>query len=284
MKGKIIQVLIVGAAAAAGLSSCQEKLNENVLEQIVMMETPTYKGGPISPETVERVRSALAQFEGNIKDTVQATGQLGTYYRLLAKQYVEIEELKQEIAALKAREENDTRRSLDEKSTLYQSLLFLEYIDREMYGEALDQIRAARSIYPESPTLFYYAGLCSARVGKSMTAPSEQRERDRYYADAAAYYRRSVELDPGYFDSVKGLAVLEIFELGQPAQAESVLVNFLDREPGNSEAKFLLARVYFETGRAEAAVDLYEDIAAEATSEEMRDAANANIERIRGGR
>jgi tetratricopeptide (TPR) repeat protein len=253
---------------------------ENILETLAQMNDFTYKGKPVPRETIEELRNTILMFEEKIEDAVKVTGELGLYYKMLAKRYLEIEELKEKIAELKQLEQ-ELEQDSPEPGSGYRNILIVKYVKEKMLYKALENLHLAIEINPENPILFYLAGNCAARVAKSMVVMEQRVERDRNFSDAYAYYKRAIELDPGYVDALKGMSVLLIFELGRPDEAESFIQSILEKEKRNTEAMALLARVYFEQNRFEDAKALYENIVAESSDKQMVEEANKNIQYIK---
>ncbi len=263
------------------IESCRPRSEEeNILETLAQMNDFTYKGKPVPRETIEELKSTILLFEEKIEDAVKVTGELGLYYKMLAKRYLEIEELKEKIAELKQRQQ-EQEQDTPETEGGYRNILIVKYVKEKMLYKALENLHLAIEINPENPILFYLAGNCAARVAKSMVSGNQRIERDRNFSEAYAYYKRAIELDPGYVDALKGLSVLLIFELGRATEAESYIQRILEKEKRNTEAMALLARVYFEQDRFEDAKELYENIVAESSDKEMVEEANKNIQYIK---
>lgn len=193
------------------------KTRKNILEKMKELQRGEYKGKELSAQTIEELKEGIAAYEKEAERTIEATEQLGIYYKLLA----------------------------------------VQYLDREMYGPAMESIENALFYYPENPILYHLGGVCSARMAK---VDIQGNNRSELLNKAEKYYLRAIELDSGYVDSLYGLSVLYIFELDKPFDAEPLLKRILSREKRNSDAMFLLARVYVLSGRIEDAVALYETI------------------------
>jgi tetratricopeptide (TPR) repeat protein len=273
--GSYLFILILGLE----LLSCRPRNEEaTILETLAQMKDFKYKGKPVPPETIEEIKSTILMFEKKIEDAVKATGELGMYYKMLAKNYLEIEELKEKIAELKQKEKALTREKAEEG---YTDVLIVEYVKQGMLTSALENLGLAIKINPENPILFYLAGNCAARLAKAMVSMDQQPARQRYFADAYAYYERACQLDPTYVDANKGMAVLLIFELGRAEEAEPYLKSILAKEKKNTEAMALLARVYFETEKYEDSIALYEQVAEVSTDKTMVELAKKNIKQIK---
>jgi tetratricopeptide (TPR) repeat protein len=85
-----------------------------MLENLKSLSIFGYKGREIPERTVEEMKRAIEKYKQQVQQQVEAQENLGMYYKMLA----------------------------------------LEYIDREMYGLALENFEKAIEIYPENKILF----------------------------------------------------------------------------------------------------------------------------------
>jgi cytochrome c-type biogenesis protein CcmH/NrfG len=146
-----------------------------------------------------------------------------------------------------------------------------------MFQQAYGALEEARKIYPENPILFYYSGICAARLGQAQV---EEQERRRWLELAERHYRRALDLDPLHSESLYALAVLYVYELGRPQDAEELLVRLLEREKRNADALFLLGNVYYATGRLEEALGAYRRLEGLGLAQDRRRKAEENIRTI----
>ncbi len=210
---------------------------ERMLRRLVATEGGGYKGEEVSEERVRELEREINKFHDEVTELVKKKGQLGVLYRMLA----------------------------------------LEYVDRDMYGPALENLKKGLSIYPNNHTMLYYAGLCTGQMAKSK--PNEE-QRMEGLRDAAHYYRRAIELRSSYVEAQYALAVLYVFELDRPEDAVPHLEKILELQSGHTRAKFLLARVRVEQNRREEALALYEEIISESGVEEFTRRARENREEL----
>ncbi|HUX12896.1 MAG TPA: tetratricopeptide repeat protein [Spirochaetia bacterium] len=167
--------------------------------------------------------------------------------------------------------------SAADSATEYYKMLALAYIEDKMYGLALDALSDAVRLEPENPVLFYYAGVSAARMGKGELNPQTGQT---YLDRAERYYRRAIALDPTYSDAEYGLGVLLTFELNRPLDAEPVVKQLLQQQKNDTDAMFLLARIYVVTGRVEDAASLYEKIAQTTRDAQVRQQAEQNRKQL----
>jgi tetratricopeptide (TPR) repeat protein len=126
-------IVCLAAALSAALAGCARvDRDEAVVDQLVEME-----GGAdreVSLQRVEEIRREVRRYRREVDRTVDAAGQLGVYYKMLA----------------------------------------VEYMRGTMYGEAYDALEQAIAIQPENPILFYYSAVCAARMGKAQVISEDR--------------------------------------------------------------------------------------------------------------
>jgi tetratricopeptide (TPR) repeat protein len=182
-----------------------------------------------------------------------------------------------EAGIRKYRQEVDRKVRASDQLGVYYRMLAVRYMELGMFQQAYAALEEARKIYPEKPILFYYAGICAARLAQ---AQAEESGRRQWLDRAEKHYLRAVELDPLHSESLYALAVLYVYELKRPEQAEGLLLRLLDREKKNADALFLLANVYYGTGRLENALEVYRRLEGLGLSEEQRRQAAENRKTI----
>lgn len=215
--------------------------NKELLEDLKFFETQRYEGEELSEERIAELKKAIAEYEEIVKSRVEATAQLGEHYKMLA----------------------------------------VEFLRRDMYGEALRYLEKTLEFYPENEVIFYLCGACSARIAKAQVSNPVRQE--QLFEEAEEYYLRAIELDNRFVQALYGLSVLYIFELDRVIDAEPYLLMILEKEKTNTQAMFLLARVYVYQGRVEEAVDVYDMIIEEGKSKEERERARTNKEQLLEG-
>ncbi len=164
-----------------------------------------------------------------------------------------------------------------DSETEYYKMLALAYLDSKMYGLALDALTSAVRLEPANPVLFYYAGIAAGMMGKADLDPSAARD---YFGRSEKSYRRALALDPNYSEAMYGLGVLLTFELHEPSQAEPIVKKLVSLQPNDTDAQFLLARIYVETGRTEDAARLYDGIAKSSKDPQARSHAEENRKQL----
>ena len=187
--------------------------------------------------TTEGLEQSIRRYREEVDRKVKATDQLGVYYRMLAVRYMEM----------------------------------------GMYLKAFGALEEARRIYPENPVLFYYAGMCAARLSQAELAEPGKAE---WLARSERLYRRALSLDPLHSESMYALAVLYVFELNRPAEAVDLLQRLVEREKKNPDALFLLGNAYYRTGALQEALEAYRRLEGLGLSDDRRRQAAENRKKI----
>ncbi|MEM5948673.1 hypothetical protein WKV44_08970 [Spirochaetia bacterium 38H-sp] len=116
-------------------TACNNSTVDNDFDNFILLEPKIEREEILSnSDRIEELKSKIKKHKEAIDRTVQATGDLGIVYKLLA----------------------------------------IEYMQREMYGPAKEALENAINIFPENPVLFQMAGVCSARLAKSKMDPAER--------------------------------------------------------------------------------------------------------------
>ncbi len=164
---------------------------------------------------------------------------------------------------------------------IYYRALAIDLMEKEMYGPALEEFGKALEIYPANPVLLYYSGVCRAYLAAS---EGDFRKREEGIAEASYYYERAVELDGRYQSALYASAVLALFEMEDPVEAERRTLRLLEQYPGHIGGKFLLARIRLMEGFPERAAELYREISESPRAEaDEKKRAQQNRAAILGG-
>ena len=192
-----------------------------------------------SPTTIDELKDAIKKYEDRVEDIIQAESQTGIWWKILATRYM----------------------------------------DKEMYGEALEAFRKAVSYYPANQNLYYWTAVCAGYMAKSsldFDAVGVNPKQKEYLALSESAYKRALELEPTYARALYGLGVLYTFELNQAEKAIPLLVKLLTIDTKNIDGMFVLARAYYMNYEFQAAIDVYDDIIKVSSSETNRAEAEAN--------
>ncbi len=159
-------------------------------------------------------------------------------------------------------------------------LLAQEYMRQELYGPALDALDEAIRIEPRNQILHHLAGVAAGFLGKSQAEPQV---RSAYYARAERSYELAIEAAPNYTDARYGLAVLYVFEIGEPVKAIPHLEHVLERNESHVPSLFVLARAHVALGNIDDAIGAYDRVIRVATDRETRRRAERNRRLLLGG-
>jgi len=193
------------------------KQDDAVVKKLLELESPDYTTASTTDARIEELRKEVSKYKSIVEEKVKATDKLLTYYRLLA----------------------------------------LAYMDRGMYGPALEALDQAIRIAPEQPGLFLYRGIAAARLAKGI---QNLEERATLLAEAERSYLRCLDIDKTYVDALYGLSILYVFELNAPSKAIPLLQRLLEKQKQHVGAMFLLARAFLSQGKIEDALALYDRI------------------------
>jgi cytochrome c-type biogenesis protein CcmH/NrfG len=118
-----VVLLLIGCLVVSACSRMDR--DDAMVEQLVEMEGRGDR--EVSMQRVEELEREIRGFRKEVERTVDASGQLAVYYKMLA----------------------------------------VEYMRGAMYGPAYDALQQAIAIQPENPILFYYSAVCAARMSKA---------------------------------------------------------------------------------------------------------------------
>ena len=179
-----------------------------------------------------------------------------------------IRELKSEIRRVD-REIEDTIEKVRDRGTYYK-LLGLKYMDYDMWAEGVDAFTGALHVYPDNSRLHYYRAVC---LGQSGINESSRTLRQELFERAEFDYLRATELDGIYTSPLWGLAILYVYELDRPRDAEPVLDRLMDIEPSNEKAILLRAELYKAAGDKMRALELYHRLQVDGKDKEIKQEA-----------
>ncbi|MCL1818093.1 MAG: tetratricopeptide repeat protein [Spirochaetaceae bacterium] len=235
---KNIRRLLLLACVLLGAAACSRQ-NQEIAGRLYELESPEYEGAsrPGAEARIAELEKDVAALKKAVEEKVSASDKLGSYYKLLA----------------------------------------IAYLDKKMYGKALEAIEEAIRIHPEQHSLFIYRAIAAARLAKAL---NNDREREAYLKTAEDSYLRAISLNSASNQALYGLAVLYVYELDQPENALPFVERILRRESRNIDAMFLLATTHYLLGNTEAALETYDRIIATSNAGTRRDEAKKNKERI----
>jgi tetratricopeptide (TPR) repeat protein len=151
-----------------------------------------------------------------------------------------------------------------------------------MDNDALDALERAIYFNSDDPFLYYLTGVTAAKVAKTKIGFSQnvEMEREHYYRLSENSYLRALDLDITYTRAMYGLAILYVFELDRPGDSIVYLERYLQIQPSDINAMFVLARANFMLENFSQAVEIYDRIAARTKDQKIKDEALNNRETI----
>ena len=196
------------------------------------------------PETIEDLRKAIALYESQIERNVQEGAQTGIYWKILA----------------------------------------IRLADKGLDNGALEAFEKAIYYNSGDPVIFYLTGISAAKVAHNKVGftANDREEKERYYQLSENSYLQALRLDETYTKAMYGLAVLYAFELDRPQDAVYQLDRYLQIQPSDTSAMFVLARAYYMMRKYSTAIETYERIAAQTKDKKIKEEAFKNMEIVRG--
>ena len=126
------------------MMSCSPQEN-GYLDKILDMEA---KDDTYTSESIQDIEKSIKKYQKEVERKMEATAQLGIYYKMLAAQYME----------------------------------------NSMFNMALDSLKSAIEIYNENPILFFLSGVCAGNVSRSVMVEEEKdywiKQSFQYYSRA----------------------------------------------------------------------------------------------------
>lgn len=192
-----------------------------------------------NPSTIEEYKEAIEKYDARIADLQLSESQVGIWYKILGTRY----------------------------------------LDKKMYGQALEAFQSALQYYPDNQNLYYYVGICAGYMSHTAldyNATGNMEKKYNYLKLAEIAYLRAIEIEPRYSRALYALSVLYVYELDEPTKAIPYLQKVLDIEKKHTDAMFVLARAYYSSLEFDKAIDMYDKIISVTTSDKKKADAEAN--------
>lgn len=145
--GRTALIVAVTASALLLFPGCDSG-RTNTLDELIEMEGRGGPEGQVNEERIAELKEEISEYENIVEEKIEAAGQLGTYYKMLAR----------------------------------------EYMDAQMYGLALETFEEAIRIETDNPVVFYLAGAAAGHMGKGAGTEEEAQQyfstAERYYRRA----------------------------------------------------------------------------------------------------
>ena len=194
--------------------------------------------GVENPTSIEELRAAIAKYQERVADIQLAQSQIGIWYKILGTRY----------------------------------------LDNKMYGEALGAFQKALEYYPDNQNLYYWVGVCAGYMSHtaldfSGTGSSGTVRKYNYLKLAEQAYLRALEIEDRSARAMYGLAIVYVFELGEPEKAVPYLEKLLTIETRNTDAMCVLANAYYSTFEFDKSVEIYDKIISTTKSDGIKSTA-----------
>ena len=193
-----------------------------------------------SPTTEAQLKDAIKKYQDRVADVQLAQAQIGIWYKMLGSRQ----------------------------------------LDNKMYGEALKSFQKAIEFYPENQNLYYWVGVCAGYMAKASldfeASGATTQQRYNYLKLAESSYLRAIEIEPRYARALYGVAIIDIYEIGDVEKGIPYLERFLEIETRNTDAMFRLAEAYYTVYEFDKAVELYDNIISLTKDEKRKALAETN--------
>jgi len=192
-------------------------------------------GGP--PETIEGLKTAIAQYEAQIERHVRDSVQTGVYWKILGMRLAE----------------------------------------KGMHRDALEAYEKAVYYNAGDATLFFHTAESAAAVALSSVGFTPNvNEKEHFFNLAESAYLRSIQLDAVYSKPRLGLGILYTVHLNRAAEAIPHLERYTELAPKNIFGMSVLARAYYVTENYSRAIELYDRIIARTKDPQVKAEAQKN--------
>jgi len=157
-------------------------------------------------------------------------------------------------------------------------VLGMKYMEYDMFGPARDSFSRSLEFTPENARLYYYRGIAVSRV--AMTRQDEG-TRQQEMEMAEADYIRAIQVEPIFMPPYYSLAVLYIYELNRPFEADLYLEKYVSVERSEPRGHLLYGQLLEQMGRLEEALDHYNKVLSLSASDEEKEQVKEYIRRIK---
>ncbi len=131
--GKLFRIAAILFILLSSMGCFSER--EDYLDLLTDMERAEYRGEEISSKRIEEIKQGIEKYERIVEQKVEATSQIGIYYKMLA----------------------------------------VQFIRGGMYQEAFKNLKQAQAIHTDNPILYYLSGVCAARISKAQVETEERK-------------------------------------------------------------------------------------------------------------
>lgn len=192
-----------------------------------------------NPGNIEEIKKGIEKYDSEAQELVEKNAKIGIWYKILGTRY----------------------------------------LDRKMYGKALESFQSALEFYPENPNLYYYVGVSATYVSHSALDFNGRGETDskmNYLKLAETAFKQALSIDENYSKALYSLGVLYAFDLDNGPEAVKYLERYVEIEKRDTDGMLVLARAYYMSSEFEKAADVYDKIISITKSSQRKAEAEAN--------
>lgn len=192
-----------------------------------------------NPGNIEEIKKGIEKYDSEAQELVEKNAKIGIWYKILGTRY----------------------------------------LDRKMYGKALESFQSALEFYPENPNLYYYVGVSATYVSHSaldFNGRGETESKMNYLNLAETAFKQALSIDENYSKALYSLGVLYAFDLDNGAEAVKYLERYVEIEKRDTDGMLVLARAYYMSSEFEKAADVYDKIISITKSSQRKAEAEAN--------
>lgn len=160
----------------------------------------------------------------------------------------------------------------------YYRTLGLKFMDYDMFGPARDSFSRGLEITGSDARMYYYRAVAVSKLAVSRDSAEQTQEEIK---QAEEDYKRAISLEPRYMPPYYSLAILYIYELERPFEAESYLQLYLKIERSDGRALLLYGQLLEQMGMSEKAMDQYNTLLSISGFNAEKEQARLYLERVR---
>lgn len=180
----------------------------------------------------------------------------------------------------------DDAEEISEKNAqigIWYKIAGLKYLDKKLYGKALECFENALQYYPDNANLYYYVGTCAGYMGNAsldFNGTGDYEKMENYYALSEKAYLRALQIDDRYAYALYGIGILYIYQLNEPDKAIGYLEKLLTIDTKNINGMIALANAYYAAGIYDKSADMFDKIIATTKSDALKKTAQENKKQV----
>jgi tetratricopeptide (TPR) repeat protein len=190
----------------------------------------------------------------------------------------------QRIVELRDKIDSEMRKSEDRRATVrigeWYSHLGEQYLEQKSWDQAIESLQKGISYGQHNPGIHHSLGVAYANRGKELG-------RGEDFAQAEHHYRQSLEFGVEKNESGYALAILQFYHLDRKDEALRLMEGSVAKNRKFYRWRFGLGKMYYESGKPDQAMTVYEDLYADLQKlrespmvNEYRNACRENISKL----